>query len=136
MHVVRVLLIVWVMKYNTYWSLCLLCWLYYSIAFENVGRFYAWTRWIVIPLTGLQYLGCQLVNVPELLKPNPSLLQTLQNFGLFVYQPNQDVVSQLEYAWMLATFALCCLLGRMSVSVPAYEAWLRSLPVSLFSSMR
>ncbi len=124
LQAVRIFLLVWILKYSTYTSLFLLCWLYYSVAYSDKTRFYFWTRVSIIPITGFQYLMCKVANIPEVMYAQWRHSGTLQELGIFLFGLDKHIVPEGEFIWMGTVFFLCCLTGRLTRLVPSYDSWI------------
>ena len=66
-HIIRVLAILWVTKYNTIEDVPILLWLYYSAWYSDARLFAKYSFYLIGPFVALQIIGCKVVAIPQLL---------------------------------------------------------------------
>jgi len=135
LEITRGIIIIWVIKYSTYWSLPLLCWLYYSISFTDTIQFYKNTRVILIPIVGFQYILCKIVNLPYVCKfiERTYNIKVFERFGGFIFELDSDnkmTSPEFEYFFMGSIFIIICLTTQMTRYIKDYELWKQDHPTN------
>ncbi len=123
MHIVRVLAIVWVAKYNTVEGVLMLFWLYYSAWYKDAGLFCRISPYLIGPCVALQILGSKIMAIPQLVTGGWQNVKYLANFGLFPFFMDKNINAPLEFAQMLGYFALICLTYSMRKYMGRYDRW-------------
>jgi len=117
----RLLILIWILKYCTYWIVPLLFWIYYSIMYKDDNKLISVTKMLAVPIVALQFIICRIINIENIGKHVESNL--LQRFGGFIFHSKSDTNIQFEYFFMLLMYFLLCLSVRMTRTIPEYENW-------------
>lgn len=131
MHAVRLILTCWVVKYNSYFTVPIVLWNYYSICYKDYKWFAKYPPFMIIPVLAVQLLGTKIVNIPFLVDPQWKYVKKLENFGCYPYILDSSINELWEYVWMLFSFLFVCLTYKMCQYLPLYHQWEKEQKVLL-----
>eukprot|EP00826_Nyctotherus_ovalis_P060856 TRINITY_DN8592_c0_g1_i11.p1 TRINITY_DN8592_c0_g1~~TRINITY_DN8592_c0_g1_i11.p1 ORF type:complete len:1055 (+),score=337.25 TRINITY_DN8592_c0_g1_i11:1267-4431(+) len=123
--ILRIFILFWLLKYNSYLSIFFLLWAYISIGFTSTDFFCAVTPFLLIPGMVLQIIGTKFIEIKSIvpyLVPE-RYLNYFHFFGCFRYSEDSSVNSMWEFAWSLAGITLACAVMKMMQYIPEYNEW-------------
>jgi len=127
MLALRVYTIIWAAKYNSYFSIIIVFWNYYSICYTDHIFFHQVTSYFLLPAMAIQIIATKLIEIPHII---PSVIPSsrvkyLTLIGSFRYSLDKSIDANWEHIWTLGGLVLVCAVIKMMQYIPEYERWLK-----------
>ena len=124
LHICRIMILIWFTRYNTFESIPLLFWLFYSTAFQIPYRFLWVTTYLLYPYLLLNLLLYYTVNIPFII---PGYMREHSNikYGILLFDlshTSQTIYPVIEFLIMIITVYFFCLCLKTRKGVGHWES--------------